>query len=166
MDSVTLIAPTHHEWRQRFAHHATRLMTILPDAKIEHIGSTSLGFIYAKDVVDIMVGVAPIAITESSCLLVRNEYISEGDTPKHAWLCWPDNICRKVVVHILEYQGKQWFDRILFRDYLSTHRNVAMEYEALKTALAAGKPTWTDYTSQKSTFVSDIVRKARSMTDN
>ncbi|WP_234051993.1 MULTISPECIES: GrpB family protein [unclassified Xanthobacter] len=165
MDSVTLIAPTHHEWQERFAHHATVLSTILPDAKIEHIGSTSLGFIYAKDVVDIMIGVSPLAITPASRLLVQNGYISEGDTPTHAWLCWPNNIYRKVVVHVLEYQGRQWTDRIIFRDYLATHHDVAAEYEALKSSITVSRPTWAAYTNQKSNFVSSIVKKVRSITD-
>ncbi|NHB84992.1 GrpB family protein [Tessaracoccus sp. HDW20] len=54
---MTIVPSRHLEWVGLFEEMAGRLGPLLPGAKIEHIGSTSVPDLPAKDVVDLLIGV-------------------------------------------------------------------------------------------------------------
>ena len=161
MGAVQLISPNHAIWLKRFASHASVLNSAIPSAKVEHIGSTFLGFIRAKDVVDILIGVTRPDVSRTSHLLAQLGYNLEGTNGDHAWHCWPNPERRTVIVHIVEYRSRQWEERLMFRDFLLSYPRIAREYEMLKMALAEKQLDWTEYTSEKSSFVATVVKLAR-----
>jgi GrpB-like predicted nucleotidyltransferase (UPF0157 family) len=64
-------------------------------------------------------------------------------------------------IHMVEKEFEHW-DRILFRDYLIAHPNVAKEYEILKRGLADMYPDdRVAYTAGKTEFIVKITRAAK-----
>lgn len=86
-DSIELVSPDPLGWASRFDTVRSRLLTLLPKAEIEHIGSTSVPRLPAKDVVDVLVGVDPRQFSAAVNLLAANGFDFEGcreDTPGSA----------------------------------------------------------------------------------
>jgi GrpB-like predicted nucleotidyltransferase (UPF0157 family) len=59
------------------------------------IGSTAIGGIRSKDVVDLLVGVPSDACSDATERLKSAGYVVEGERTGHSWLCRPDENDRK-----------------------------------------------------------------------
>lgn len=79
---------------------------LIAHACVEHIGSTAIPGLPAKDVVDVMVGVEADALAGTAQLLAAAGYDLEGALPHHFWLSWPSREDRQAVVHLLEHGGR------------------------------------------------------------
>lgn len=155
---MELVPANPTQWAERFERHRLRITDVLPEAQIEHIGSTAIGHILAKDVVDVLVGVQEVSAAAQA--LVQAGYIAEGERPGHAWLCWPHPEQREAVVHVAQTDGEIWRKRLAFRDYLRKHPAEARAYEALKVEIATRTDDWGEYTAQKAAFVARILQSA------
>lgn len=156
---VTLVDSEHEEWARSAAEMAVDLSAILPRAKIEHIGSTSVPGLSAKPVVDLAVGVASDEVALSTRKLVSHRFDVEGERAGHAWLSYPDRSARAFVIHILEFQGEQWRNRLRFRDILRTDEHSREKYLAVKEEAAASADGWGEYTRAKASIVSEILAR-------
>lgn len=155
---MELVPANPSQWATRFERHRLQIAGILPGAKIEHIGSTAIGHIRAKDVVDVLVGVPEVGSVAE--LLQQAGYILEGERPSHVWLCWPHPEQREAVVHVTQTGGEIWHKRLAFRDYLRKHPAEARAYEALKLEIATRTDDLGEYTAQKAAFVTRILQSA------
>jgi GrpB-like predicted nucleotidyltransferase (UPF0157 family) len=149
---VTLVqsGPT---WRNEFESIADRLRGALGDLalRIDHIGSTAVPGLAAKDVVDVQVTVdsldPPAAILtrlRRTGLRVRDDIRADHrppgvDGPDADWrkLYADGTSGRAVHVHVREAGRANQRYALLFRDYLQANRYAAEAYERAKTALAA-----------------------------
>jgi GrpB-like predicted nucleotidyltransferase (UPF0157 family) len=62
---------------------------------------------------------------------------------------------------MFEVGNDHWKNHLLFRNYLRSHREVAEEYERLKTDLAIKYETDREaYTEGKGTFIEDVLKQA------
>lgn len=65
-------------------------------------------------------------------------------------------------VHIFEYNSDHWCNKLIFRNYLRSHADVAKEYEQLKAKLAQEHLYDREkYTDEKLDFVNRVLRLAR-----
>jgi GrpB-like predicted nucleotidyltransferase (UPF0157 family) len=65
-------------------------------------------------------------------------------------------------VHIFEHNSDHWCNKLIFRDYLRSHADVAKEYEQLKAKLAQEHLYDREkYTDEKLDFVNRVLRLAR-----
>ena len=65
-------------------------------------------------------------------------------------------------IHMVEGHFTEHWDRLLFRDYLIEHPEVAREYEALKVRLAAASPQdRVAYTQGKTEFIVRVTEQAK-----
>lgn len=156
-ERVTLVASEHEAWAREAAEMAVEILEHLPNAKIEHIGSTSVPGLPAKPVVDLAVGMAAGEIVLAGRELARLGFDLEGKRADHAWLSYPDRSARVFVIHIFEFQGEEWNKRLRFRDILLTNKKSREKYLAVKRAAAALADGWGEYTRAKSSVVSEIL---------
>ena len=138
---IFLVAPK-PQWETNYQEMAVRLEQVLGDlplVRISHIGSTAIPGIWAKDIVDVLVELAPQSdLRLASDRLIQSGFLkmseSEGRVSLNAGYT-PEGFADKVYHIHLRYQGDH--DELYFRDYLREHTQVAKDYEALKLSLWA-----------------------------
>ncbi len=141
------------------------LLTNVKTLKIEHIGSTTISTIYAKNIVDILIEVENEDYIKTSNLLSNNGYIIMYQKENRAALnkgYTEDGFAEKVFhVHV---RKKGDIDELYFRDYLIEYKEVAKDYEKLKLELWKRYEHDRDgYTDAKTEFITSITEKAKSL---
>jgi GrpB-like predicted nucleotidyltransferase (UPF0157 family) len=141
-------------WPDRFREEKEHLLACLPAdlvRRIEHFGSTAVPGLAAKPVVDILVEVTSLAETRRRIapLLAAQGYDylwrpthGDDEPPFYAWFIKRDPRTgeRTHHIHMVERGFSEHWDRLLLRDHLIAHPEVAAEYAALKRRLAAEAP--------------------------
>lgn len=145
---------THREeWRAEFREIAGALRAALGDRalRIDHIGSTSVPGLAAKDIIDVQITVAAldedIATTlagigyEIDDRLRRDHRPPDATGPEGDWEKWyfrePAGQ-RLINMHVRVAGRPNQRYPLLFRDYLRAHPATAEAYARLKRQLAAG----------------------------
>ncbi|MDT0157148.1 GrpB family protein [Microbacterium sp. ARD32] len=159
--AVALVAPNPAHWEQRFEALRDRVLSILPDAIVEHIGSTAVAGMFAKDVVDVLVGVAADELSTAVTTLSDDGLDLEGHRPHHAWLSLPSRSDRTAIVHVVALDSAQWRDRLDFRDLLRSSPGARESHLAVKRSLADGETGWGRYTAGKARIVQDLLDEYR-----
>lgn len=163
---VSLVEPS-GAWAQQYQKIEVALTEALEDAsgfRVNHIGSTAIEGIKAKDIVDILVEVDATeslpAVAESLEALGFMK-MSEEPTRISMNLGYTLDGYAEEVFHVhLRYRGDN--DELYFRDFLNEHPDVAREYEALKVDLCARYDHDRDaYTDAKADFVRTWSEAAR-----
>lgn len=138
--------------------------------RIEHFGSTSIPNLTAKDTIDILVEI-PDEQGLNDDIIARMKNIAydfiwqaDGEPPYMVFVKgYNTDGVKKQTFHIHMGPGhhKLW-DRIYFRDYLIAFPEVAMQYEALKLALAQEyKYDRVGYRIAKTDFVVSVTDEAK-----
>lgn len=119
---------------------------------IDHIGSTAIPGIAAKDIIDVQIGIRNFDDIEKLGLALCNigfEFLShviQDHAPGHefeefvpGWekrFFKASNIRRPANIHVRLVSGKNFEFALLFRDYLRQHPKVSRAYEQVKVRLA------------------------------
>jgi GrpB-like predicted nucleotidyltransferase (UPF0157 family) len=161
-------------WPKLFEEERDHLWSCLPRnlvMKIEHFGSTAVPGLAAKPIIDILVEVASLEETRRRIapLLEAQGYDyfwrpSWGDStpPFYAWFIKRDETgTRTHHIHMVEAHFEHW-DRLLFRDYLLQHPDIAHEYAELKKRVAKHHDRdRVAYTRAKTEFILGVTAKAK-----
>lgn len=156
---VTLVASRFEEWADHYARFAAAILELLPEAHCEHIGSTSVPDLPAKDVIDVIVGVKVSSVQNAARALKMAGFDLEGMKPGHCWLAWPNRRHRESVVHVLAFEGTEWSARIAFRDLLREDPAARAEYFEAKKTAADTASGWSDYTAAKYPTVARLLTR-------
>jgi GrpB-like predicted nucleotidyltransferase (UPF0157 family) len=174
-EDVALV-PYDPRWPELFRLEKEHLLSCLPTdliRRVEHFGSTAVPGLAAKPVIDMLVEVADLGQTRARIapLLEAQGYdyfwrptCGEDGPPYYAWFIKrdPASGARTHHVHMVEAGFREHWDRLLFRDYLVAHPEVAREYQVLKLRLASEHPNdRVAYTEGKTRFVVRVTEEAR-----
>ena len=164
---IVRLVPYSAGWGRLFEEEKTRLQAALGHQvlDIQHVGSTSIPGLVAKPIIDI---VAAVESFEAAFVCVGPmeklgyEYAGENGIPRRHLFVKRDPRTTHHV-HMLELDGLDWENHILFRDYLLAHPKAVEEYAALKLSLAQHFPCdRAAYTDGKEPFIRAILRLASS----
>ena len=148
---MIIIVPYKSTWPAEFQQLGRTLRNALGDIalRIDHIGSTSVPGLAAKDVIDIQVTAArlsePVALALKSAGYTRLEHIDRDHTPPGStladeqWRKWFFKATvepRPVNLHVRVAGRANQRYPLLFRDYLRAHPAAALGYAQAKIALA------------------------------
>ena len=158
------IVPYKPSWPAEFQSIASRLRAALGRSalRIDHIGSTSVAGLPAKDVIDIQITVAELDSGISAALTAMGYSLPEGvwrdhrppnsDGPEADWAKLyfrPPPGQRPTHTHVrVQGRANQRY-ALLFRDYLRAHPATAGAYSELKRRLAAHLADPADYPDVK-----------------
>jgi dephospho-CoA kinase len=147
-----VLEPHRGDWARQAARIAARLTAAAPELilAVDHVGSTSIPGLAAKDVIDLQVAVPDLdAAATIAPLLAAAGFPAvrgvESDTPKpdapdpSAWLKrFHANAdpCRTVNVHVRAAGSAGWRYALMFRDWLRHDPSALRLYEAHKADLA------------------------------
>ena len=149
------IIPYRSEWPQEFASLGTQIRQVLGDLaeRIDHIGSTSVPGLAAKDIIDIQITVHDLDGSVQSAMerigFSRLEGIWRDHVPPGApetesqwtkWMFRPAAGQRLANLHVRIAGHLNQRYPLLFRDYLRSHPGVAEAYALVKQALATYHP--------------------------
>jgi dephospho-CoA kinase len=143
---------------------------------VEHIGSTSVPGLTAKDVIDIQVGVRTLAEADAVRFVKALERQGfprvEGNTDDNSlpWiddhLAWRKRFhgsadpVRHTHVHVRQIDGPGWRYALLFRDWLSANPDERDAYASLKRRLAQSAGTTSEYVEAKSPWIVGAMGRA------
>ncbi|MBQ4088912.1 MAG: GrpB family protein [Clostridia bacterium] len=152
------------EWQQWYAQQKSSLEKLLPDAEINHIGSTAIHGIWAKNIVDILAEISEEADMEAACRTLRENgwrLMSREPGRISFNMGYTENGFAEKVYHLhLRRAGDR--DEVYFRDYMNTHPAAAKEYENLKLGLWKKYEHNRDgYTNAKTELVQKYTRMAK-----
>jgi GrpB-like predicted nucleotidyltransferase (UPF0157 family) len=145
------IVPYRRAWPTEFADLGRQLRSVLGDSalRIDHIGSTSVPGLAAKDIIDIQVTVANFDASFEQALgsagYKRLQHITCDHIPpgwpeaREEWTKWyfkrtSDERSANLHVRLIGRANQRY--ALLFRDYLRAHKPVATAYAQVKVALA------------------------------
>ena len=168
------VVPYDPRWPKQFEDERLNLLSLLPAdliRRIEHFGSTAVPGLPAKPIVDMLVEVTSLEQTRERIPPILEdqgyEYFwrpSKGDStpPFYAWFIKRDRDGNRTHhIHMVEAHFEHW-DRLLFRDYLIEHPDVAHEYASLKIALSnTHKHDRVAYTEAKTEFIRQVTETAK-----
>lgn len=135
-----------------------------PDIPIEHIGSTSVPNLSAKPIIDILLGIENL--DEFSYYIgplaqAGYEYVPKPELRTRRFFKKETDTNDIFHLHICEWKGTEWEEKMTFRDYLRANSESAKAYEFLKTQLAeAYKEERSVYTEKKGPFIQSILALA------
>lgn len=159
------------QWQNWYVSEKADLEKVLgPDLikNIEHIGSTAIPNIWAKNIVDILIEVAsPADMVQSRKLLVANGWRVMSEEPERISLNkgYTQNGFADKVFHLhLRLIGD--CDEIYFRDYLRLHPDIAQAYQKIKLSLwKKFEHDRNGYTEAKSDFIKKYTKEAKGQID-
>jgi GrpB-like predicted nucleotidyltransferase (UPF0157 family) len=178
---MILISDYQPAWRAEFLGVRELLSTHLGSLalRIDHIGSTSVPDLCAKDILDIQVSVAMLGAEIIGALSalgfvkhpdVNADHVPPGylgageDWTKHFFMQPPGQ--RRMNVHVRRLGNPNQRYALLFRDYLVAHRDMAQAYGELKKRLARSLINDSDYPEVKDPAVDLIYFAAQQWASN
>ncbi|MDL5157856.1 GrpB family protein [Actinomycetospora termitidis] len=160
--AVPEIVPYDDGWPDRFEQHRRRIAVALGSRahEVEHIGSTSVPGLGAKDVVDVLV-VLDDPDDEAAYLtdLERAGYELRVREPGHRAL--RETSGRRVNVHCYAAGDDEITKYRLLREHLRAHEDARRTYEDAKRALAGREwPDMNHYAEAKGPTIHRLLREA------
>lgn len=152
-------------WKEWYADEEIFLKNRLPKLdRISHIGSTAIGSICAKPMIDILVEITKdYKLSDYKELIVKSGYICMSETLDRISFNkgYTENGFAERVFHLhLRYTGDN--AELYFRDYLIEHSDIAIEYEKMKMKLWKEYEFNRDgYTNAKTDFIQKYTEKAK-----
>jgi GrpB-like predicted nucleotidyltransferase (UPF0157 family) len=168
------VVPYDSRWMDMFEQERLHLLSCLPAdllGRIAHFGSTAVPGLPAKPIVDMLVEVTSLDETKQRIAPVLEaqgyDYFwrpswGDGTPPFYAWFIKRDkNGHRTHHIHMVESWFEHW-DRLLFRNYLIEHPDVAREYGEIKIRLSSDHPNdRIAYTQAKTDFIRRVTETAK-----
>jgi GrpB-like predicted nucleotidyltransferase (UPF0157 family) len=159
-DGPITIVEFDRSWRGAFLAERERLAKLLPGVRIYHIGSTAVAGLPAKPVIDMIALVEDLEANVATLVERAGYHLPaqfNANLDHRRFLCYPTLSHRTHHLHLVdEHEG---VDQCLrFRDRLKDDPALAVEYAALKRALASHfRADRMAYTEAKSTFIKDAI---------
>jgi GrpB-like predicted nucleotidyltransferase (UPF0157 family) len=164
MSHPITIVPYRDSWATEFSALSERMRTALGQRalRIEHVGSTSIAGLAAKDVIDVQVSVSVLdehvgrslaAIGLRADRSISGDHVPPGATGsaeewrKMLFVEAPGD--RRANIHVRAAGRLNERYALLFRDYLRAHPRVADAYAELKRRLSASLAVPDDYADVK-----------------
>ena len=154
-------------WKEWYVEEESILKKLLPQAEINHIGSTAVNTIWAKPIIDILIEVPEACeLLQVKDTLVNSGYICMSQSKNRISFNkgYTENGFAEKVFHLhVRYTGDN--DELYFRDYLIEHPDVAKVYEEMKLKLWKEYEHNRDgYTNAKAEFVQRYTEEAKEVT--
>jgi GrpB-like predicted nucleotidyltransferase (UPF0157 family) len=148
-------------WGEGFRVLRARLRKILPKARIEHVGATSVRGCAAKPIIDVSVGLGPgTRLRIDAARSIGLEFRSVS--PESTHFVFRDKNGRHVAhVHVNSRNSEAELKLLRFRDFLRSHPDSVREYVLVKHRILAARGGWTRYTEAKEPFFRGMDSRVR-----
>jgi GrpB-like predicted nucleotidyltransferase (UPF0157 family) len=150
-------------WAELFEAERGRISAIFDGRAvgIEHVGSTSVPDLCAKPIVDVLVGLRELELSDDDVESMRSlgyEYLGEYGLPGRLFFRKEP---RTHHVHVVAHGGEHWERQLMFRDALRSDTEERERYDEFKRRLAAEGHPRDVYTELKTPFIREVEARAR-----
>jgi GrpB-like predicted nucleotidyltransferase (UPF0157 family) len=155
-DDEVRVVDYDHSWPSLFESIAAPLRHELLASRVEHVGSTSVPGLAAKPLIDISVGLAPRSSLDEA-VTTRCGLIFRAVNPESVLFALYERPGLRIANVHVRYMGEEserW--DILVRDFLRTHRSVALQYGEAKRQAAAAADGRAAYSATKAPFLNAL----------
>lgn len=150
------------QWPLYFQEEREKIIQIYPGEplEIEHIGSTAVPGLIAKNIIDMIMGLSVFKITDEFIAKLMNIGY-EYEFTRHEWALFNRRIPGGVGfnLHVIKYGSKPWNDHMYFVKSLRESQALRDEYERLKRELAEKSSNIVEYSDGKTEFIQNILKK-------
>ena len=145
-----------------FEKEKAKLKKIIPDAGIEHIGSTSIEGLGGKGIIDILVFVPKKNIKKIRDKLVSSKYylVKTGGNKERMFFEKDYGLLKKrrIHLHLTSINSKTYKEAIRFRNYLRRNSSLRKKYSIIKQkAILLGKKN-KEYRDFKKRFIQEVLK--------
>jgi NAD-dependent deacetylase len=153
------------EWPKNFVEESERIRAALGDTvvEIEHMGSTAVPELAAKPVIDLLVGLRDLDLTDDEIASMKDlgyEFLGELGLPGRLFFRKGGETSTHHA-HAVVYGEEQWSRHLAFRDFLRSHRAEARRYGDAKRRLAEDVDhDWYAYVERKNPFTEELFSRA------
>jgi GrpB-like predicted nucleotidyltransferase (UPF0157 family) len=166
-DSIAVV-PYDPAWPERFDAIAAELRRGLGDSvtRLEHIGSTAVPGLAAKDLIDVLAAVvsweAAGSVAAPAMKALGFEcYWRSDEPPGHLQFVLRNGSGQRIVHVHMAPEGEPVWERVVFRDHLRAHPEEAARYMELKRSLAARHPSdRVAYARGKADYIDRVTARA------
>ncbi|WP_256300109.1 GrpB family protein [Haloarchaeobius salinus] len=167
-DPIELVDSRHGTWVERYEAERGRVHDALAAAglddsigRVEHVGSTAVLDLAAKDIVDLDVVVADGAVREVARAIVDRLGGTRYDN-HDGWNVVPRRHGgQRFNVHVFAESSDGWKVSVVTRDVLRERDDLRAEYESVKRRLAGETDDLGEYSRGKTELVETVLDEAR-----
>ncbi|HHE38640.1 MAG TPA: GrpB family protein [Candidatus Cloacimonetes bacterium] len=134
---------------------------------IQHIGSTSIPWLCAKPIIDILIGVDSMKTADKTIKIMEKigyQFKGEAGIPGRYFFVKGKEDKRTHHLHMIVYNTERWKNYLLFRERLHRSKAVREEYCKLKIKSAEKYQYNREaYTESKSEFIQKTLKDAKNV---
>lgn len=167
-EELELVASRYGKWRAAFEAERERVLAALEArglaeavSRVEHVGSTSVRGLPAKDIVDLDVVVADDAVEAVSRAVAAEPGGTRFENSTGWQPVFADRGGQRFNVHVFGESDPGWKISVATRAVLRADPELRDEYEALKRELVCEHDDLEAYSRGKSQFVDELLAAAR-----
>jgi len=169
-DPITLAPSRHEEWRAQFERERERIVDVLERQglqrhvqRIEHVGSTAVPDLAAKDIVDLDI-VVPDSAVEPVSRAIETELGGTRYENSEQWHpVFREAEGQRFNDHVFAHSGDGWKVSMATVAVLRERPDLRAEYEQLKRTTARETDELETYSKSKSEFVGELLDVAREL---
>ncbi|MGE6161054.1 GrpB family protein [Aeromonas salmonicida] len=141
-----------------FLRYEREVKNLLPNARVEHVGASSIPLAISKGDLDIFIGVESDELSAAIQLLTTLGFQEKADTLRTSELCMLESTSGDDVAFQLVANGSEFEFFLIFRDKLRTASSLVQQYNALK--ISCEGQSQDDYRRKKSDFINHVLKNA------
>lgn len=141
-----------------FLRYEREVKNLLPNARVEHVGASSIPLAISKGDLDIFIGVESDELNAAIELLTTLGFQEKADTLRTSELCMLESTSGDDVAFQLVANGSEFEFFLIFRDKLRTTPSLVQQYNALK--MSCEGQSQDDYRRKKSDFINHVLKNA------
>lgn len=163
---VELYKQNYNENKKLYNKIAKQLKEKIPnDIPINHVGSTSIPYMYGKDIIDILIGIPNEKDMDKYSKIIKNLGYYPGSHSKgiYRFFASTEEETKKgdIHLHLVYINTKRYNDFLILKNYLLTNKNERKYYSNFKKNLISkGIINREEYKKIKSEYVEKLIERA------
>ncbi|WP_311568494.1 GrpB family protein [Photobacterium arenosum] len=139
---------------ERFDYYLNQIRRLLPAARVEHVGASSVPGAISKGDLDILIGVDAHELEDSARILLTLGFQEKRNTLRTAELCMLESTSEGVAFQVVAI-GSEFECFVDFRDRLRASPDLVVQYNVLKKSCEG--LSHDEYREKKSTFIEHVL---------
>ncbi|EAS41357.1 hypothetical protein C9J48_12005 [Photobacterium profundum] len=141
-----------------FLRYEREILKLLPSARVEHVGASSIPSAISKGDLDIFVGVDALELECAAQLLTTLGFQEKVDTLRTTELCMLESTSTDDVAFKVVANGSEFECFLMFRDKLRANTSLVLKYNDLKMSCEGWSQD--EYRQMKFAFVEHVLALA------